>query len=109
MNQKAKPAAPKLVKFRTDYSAKTIVRVEVLRETAACVFLEPFGYQIKGKSERREAKLGEFAQYHDTWGDAHAYLMRKAERDVTQARRGLDLANGHLGNIKGMKPPKESA
>jgi len=107
VNQKVKPAAPKLVKFKTNYSAKTIVQVEVLRETTACVYLAPVGRQIKDKGERREAKISDFAQYHDTWSDAHTYLMRRAESNVKEARRQLELANGHLGNVKGMKPPKE--
>ena len=109
MNQKTKPAAPKLVKFKTDYSAKTIEPIEVLRETAQCVYLAPHRPRADGKTERREAKLGDYAQYHDTWVEARAYLLRKAESDVKEARRQLELANGHLGNIKGMKPPKEVA
>ena len=107
MNQKTKPTAPKLIKFKTGYSADKIEQVEVLRETAACVFLVPLGFQKNGKTERREAKQGDYAQYHDTWVAARAYLLCKAESKVKEVRRQLDIANGQLGNIKGMKPRKE--
>jgi hypothetical protein len=104
VNQRAKPAAPKLVKFKTDYSAKTIEPVDVTRETSACVYL-PSSFRSAG--ERREAKVSDYAQYHNSWGDAHAYLLQKAAEKVAEARRSLELANAKLGNIKGMKPPKE--
>lgn len=110
MNQKVKPAAPKLVKFKTAYSADSIEQVEVLRETAQCVFLPPYRSASKaGKTERREAKHGEFAQYHDTWTSAHAYLLDKAADKVLAARDLLKRANDKIGNIKGMKPPKDGA
>lgn len=111
MNQVKKPSAPKptptLQKFKTDYSGKKIEPVLVIRETAAFVYV-PNPYATRDeKPERREAKSGEFGQYHDTWDAAHAYLMDKAKGKVEAARRRLELANAELGNIKGLKPPKE--
>lgn len=100
-----KAAAPMLVKFRTDYNANRIDVVEVLRETNASVFF----LGSHGRTECREAKMSDWKQYHDTWADAHAYLMAKAQSCVDRARRALELANGHLGNVKGMKPPRDGA
>jgi hypothetical protein len=107
MDQESKPEVPGLIKFRTGYGADRIERVEVLRETSACVYLPRNATRGNPKGEQREAKLSEFAQYHDTWNAAHAYLIRKAEGDVDMARGRLEVARGKLGNIKGMKPPKE--
>ena len=105
MDQKEQLSLP-LVKFKTGYSADNIERVEVLRETAQCVYLPS---HCPGKTERRDAKRSEYTQYHDTWAEARAYLMQKAQTAVIAARRNLELANARLGNIKGMKPPKETA
>jgi hypothetical protein len=109
MDQKKTPATPMLVKFKTDYSGKTIERVEVIRETAASVYVAKNSVFGNAKGERRDAKRSEYAQYHDTWADAHAYLMERAEERVTDARNRLQQASGHLGNIKGMKQPEELA
>lgn len=97
-----------ITKYKTKWSKNSIERVEVLRETEAFVYVSTDGWTKSGKGERRQAKLGEFAQYHNTWADAHAYLMADAENSVTHARSRLEQAKGHLGNIKGMKPPKEA-
>jgi hypothetical protein len=97
-----------IIKYRTDHFADKIEKVEVLRETDACVYVPATGYRKSGSGERRESKLSDYAQYHDTWADAHAYLLQKAERVVKSARQQLEAANGKLGNIKGMRPPKDA-
>jgi hypothetical protein len=104
-----KEAAPGLVKFKTGGINGGIERVEVIRETEACVYVPTQGWSRTGKGERREAKRSDWTQYHDTWADAHAYLMGKAQSCVDSARRELEQANGRLGNVKGMKPPKADA
>jgi hypothetical protein len=95
-----------IVKFKTGFTREPIERVEVLRETKASVYVPTNGFQPKGEKERREAKMTEYAQYHDTWEAAHEFLMVRAQAEVAKARRSLELANSKLGNIKGMKPPK---
>ncbi|WP_306393416.1 hypothetical protein [Telluria beijingensis] len=107
MDQKTKLAPPTLVKFKTGHRAGVIERVEALRETPAFVVLPIVGRPAGTRREYREAKRGEFAQYHDSWGEAHAHLMSEAQIKVNAARRSLELANAAMGNIKGMKPPKE--
>lgn len=91
-----------IVKFKTEYDADSIHRVEVVRETKVSVFLARNTNRRSDKAERREAKFGTFDQYHDTWEAAHAYLMEKATEKVVEARYQLERANGKLGNIKGM-------
>jgi hypothetical protein len=108
MNQKEKPATPMLVKFKTGYDATRIERIEAIRETAECVILPINGRTLKGKVERREAKRSEWAQYHDTWVDAHAYLVERAEAQVQGLRLQLQRASGTVGNLKGMKQPEDA-
>jgi hypothetical protein len=95
-----------LVKFETGYSADSIKQIEIERETAQCVWLYTNSIDKNNvRGTRRSAKRDSYAQYHDTWGDAHAFLIAKAEGNVAACRRSLESANGKLGNIKGMKPP----
>ena len=56
---------------------------------------------------RRESRESDWNSYHETWADAHAALLAKAERELTAARLRLEHAQGELGRIKGMKPPAE--
>jgi hypothetical protein len=98
-----------LVKFVTSLARLTIEQVACTRETDSSVFIEKIVRASSGDhtEESRHAKRGEVKQFHDTWELARDYLMERAERGVTHARRRLELANAELGNIKGMKPPKE--
>lgn len=98
-----------IIKYRTDHFADKIEKVEVLRETEACVYLSRNPTLGNKKDERREAKMSDYAQYHDSWADAHTYLMKKAEIAVKYASQNLKKANGKLGNIKGMTPPKDAS
>jgi hypothetical protein len=56
---------------------------------------------------RRESRSSDWCSYHDTWADAHAALLAKAERELAAARLQLQRAQGDHGRIKGMKPPVE--
>jgi hypothetical protein len=94
-----------LVKFKTVGWGKGLIEpVECERETDLCVWVARF----KGSKPTRQAKISGYDCYHDTWELAHEYLMKKAQRAVDHARHILESENGKLGNIKGMKPPKES-
>jgi hypothetical protein len=55
----------------------------------------------------RESRESAWNSYHETWADAHAALLAKAERELAGARLRLEHAQGELGRIKGMKPPVE--
>lgn len=59
---------------------------------------------IKGRRFNRDA----WQFYSPTWEEAHAHLLADAEARVLAARRSLELAQGYLGNAKGMKPPPPS-
>lgn len=96
-----------IIKYRTTLMNSKIEVVNCIRETESSVFLA--GSDMRGKfKERREGKKTEWQQYHDTWSDAHSFLINRAEKEVLDARHRLEFANGRLGNIKGMKPPSET-
>jgi hypothetical protein len=92
-----------MIKYKTDRYAPTKIEVvEVLRETEKTVYRASV---CIGRPEYREAKKTEYHQYHDTWEAAHAHLLKRATTVLENARAGLALAQGTLGNVKGMKPP----
>jgi hypothetical protein len=85
-----------MIKYKTKGWGKgQIEMVEVDRETDSSVFID--GY--------RRAKRSSYDNFFDTWEDAHAYLLKKAENSASYARRNLEIANGELGNIRGLKNP----
>ena len=53
------------------------------------------------RNGRRESRATDWASYHETWTDAHAAILHKAERH-------LDAALRQLERIKGMKPPADA-
>lgn len=91
-----------IAKYRTRWAGSRWARIEAVkveRETNACVWI----------NGRRAAKANGYEHYHNTWEEAHSFLMKAAELSVTNARRQLELASSHLGNIKGMKKPQEGS
>jgi hypothetical protein len=72
-----------------------IKEVEVDRETEASVWVEG----------RRQNKITGYEVVHDTWDDAHRYLLVKAAEKVESARRKLEEHKSYLGKVKGMKKP----
>jgi len=72
-----------------------ITEIEVDRETDTSVW-------VNGK---RRQKMTDYEIVHDTWGDAHSYLLAAGEARVVNARRTLEEHKSYLGNVKGMKRP----
>jgi hypothetical protein len=57
---------------------------------------------------RRESRSGSWASYHETWADAHAAMLAKAERELDAARCRLERVQNEHGRIKAMKPPADA-
>jgi hypothetical protein len=55
------------------------------------------------RNGRRESRATSLFSYHETWADAHAAMLHKAERKLANCRRELERAQGNYGRIKGMK------
>ncbi len=47
-------------------------------------------------------KLGRNIAYFDTWEEARDFLMCRAQANVNQSGRALNIANSRLRDIKGM-------
>ena len=87
-----------MIKYRTRFD--NIEAIEVVRETKKQVVLPANSW---GK-ETSENKVSNWTNWHETWEEAHAFLVSKAEREVESLRLQLEQAKGRLGQIKGMKP-----
>lgn len=87
-----------MIKYRTRFD--NIEALEVERETDKQVVLPA----QNGFRSRKENKKSDWSNWHDTWGDAHAFLIARAEREVESLRMRLEQAKGRLGQIKGMTP-----
>ena len=94
-------------KWKTQNGTAEIDCVECTRETAASVWLP---WRIGGVAEpveKKAAKEGGSCTYHDTWEDAHKYLMARAAQKVESARRQLQLAHAFEGNVKGQRSRRQ--
>jgi len=93
-------------------SSRNIEQVECSKVTEKSVFIvaEPMwnGEMYRFKKPQRENMVSGYRSYHKTWADAHAALLAKAERELVDARRKLEYAQGEHGRIKVMKPPADA-
>lgn len=76
-----------------------IEEVEVERETEQSVW-------VNGS---RSAKRSSWANFYDTWQEAHDALWSRQTSRINSVRMQLERSKSVLGNINGMKPPKEPA
>lgn len=96
-------------KFKAGGYNGRIEKVECVSETAKMLVTREKCWSGDKLYERKYLKISGSDCYFDTWDEAKALLMSRAESKVLSARRSLELAQAELGNIKGMKPPKEDA
>ncbi len=80
--------------FKTSKWGTRVEPVEVLRISEKSIFITNRG---RGRSERRENRVSEWATYHETLEQAvthqREYLTRKAQQaSETAARAAIDLA-----------------
>ncbi len=53
----------------------------------------------------RKAQSSGLGAFFDSWDEAHAYVAKQASDRLASARVQLAAAQGHAGNVKGMKRP----
>lgn len=101
-------------------SGRRISEVVVLREKPASLVIREKEFRITWDAElngvatdeperfreKTVRKQGAYENYFSDWDSAHLFLLEEAERDLTAARVRLAAAQGHLGNIKGLKKPE---
>ncbi len=94
-----------ITKYRTDgkYPRALIVPVEVVRETEHCVFLPTEKTRRNQLGERKESKLTEFHEYHDSFDLAKKSLTEKAERQILNAQMSLERARAFADEVKVMQ------
>lgn len=70
-----------------------------------------FAYRYMAKialvERGRRQQSSALGAFHATWEDAHKALTEYAEVELKNARRALEKAQGHYGNVRGMKSPGE--
>lgn len=87
------------------FSAK-ISEVEVVEQTKCLITIKETGYDGKKRVNRYRKDAGHRA-FFDTWQEAHNALLNLAHDAVESAQIDLDRAYEKLGEINGMKEPKQ--
>jgi hypothetical protein len=80
-----------IVKYEISSYGYSIKRVEADRESQHCIWL--------GKNRRAKADT-----FFDTFDEAKAYLVDRAQKRLEAARLQLQRAQGEYGSAQGLKP-----
>ena len=82
--------------YRVGYVGHGIEELEVIRETASCVFF------ASGRNAERETREAKPDRWFSTWDDAHAFILKTANDRVasTLEKLGRDIAD--VKKIKSM-------
>lgn len=80
-------------------------RVEVIRETAKCVFVAS-NYRFDKNGERKNLKASSGYRYFDTFDEAKNHLLAIGERRVTERKNYLKSGEDDLRAIQEMEEPK---
>lgn len=97
-----------IIKWKTErYNRSSIVRIECTRETEHTVWM--MGRWGKKNKENKAAKISDWGRYHDSWAQAHAYLLEKAERSLVYAQKALEDAHEELRKVESLEEPDEQA
>lgn len=99
------------IKWRTGMSClakEGIEPVACVKETKCYLWIKHKDWNGH-ESGQRCSKDSFWTQFHNTWEEAHAYLLSKAQAKVDSARRRLDSAQSHLNRIQDLRKPPEDA
>lgn len=91
--------------YRVNRWNADISPVEVVKETPKQLVVRHHEAWRKADIESRRDKRSSSDNYFPTWEEAHAFLMEQADAKLKNARRALEVAQSHHGNVKGMKKP----
>ena len=80
-------------KYRADIGYREAIhKVQIEKETEASIWIDG----------RRRGKSSEYSSYFDTWDQAHAYLIKKADGNLHRAKVSLALAQKAYNKTKEM-------
>ena len=85
-----------MIKFRAEkyFSSDAIEQFEVIKETPNQItYLRGEESNLR---ERRENKCGAYHQWHDTWEEAHQFLIEDAIKRINHIRDNLGNAERKL-------------
>ena len=93
-----------MVKYKSRMGA--ITKHEILRETPKQVVLERKSWD--GKTYQiRESKRTDFHQWHDSWEDAHEFLVRQKRQKIAYIKEQLGREEKKLIELESWTEPKE--
>ena len=92
----------KKYKINIKWMRPEIEEIDVIRETEKQVVMNS---DWRGR-ERREAKVSEFYEYHNTWIEAYGRLLELASKRIVVAEKSLYEANQNYSDIVVMKHPE---
>ncbi len=76
-----------------------IRKLTCTKETARFVWLD--NYYGRGSN----LQIAKVPNVFNSWAEAHLELTRRADEKLSLARRQLQVAQGFVGNVSGMKEP----
>ncbi|MES0444923.1 MAG: hypothetical protein ABUJ92_00120 [Desulfobacterales bacterium] len=89
-----------MIKYKASWKYSfTVEKVEVTRETECYVFVDCDGWAKK----RKESKRADGYKYYDSFDEAKAALLERAEENAEFYRNELEATNGFIENIKGLR------
>lgn len=89
-----------MIKYKTSFLFDEIETIEIEGETKTQVILP----SKNGKPSRRERKKSSFVNYHDSWDEAHKYLLEHAEKEIENLRKETEKAQEKIEKIRRMSP-----
>ena len=84
---------------RSTVAAKSVFLLWSSRETKKCVFVKGWN-----NTERRELKNSEYSGYFDSWEEAQAFLIARAQKKVASLEASFNFAMENLKEIENLKP-----
>lgn len=85
-------------KYLIDRFGNKISAHECVKETSRFAWLKGVYVHVEPVTKKKKSDV------FNTWAEAHAELMRRTEARLADARRALQVAQSHAGNVRGMKP-----
>ena len=82
-----------------------IVPVLVVKETEKSLWIKVEWRSRDNVAETLTSQRKKSDKYHKTWEAAHLELLKRANENVEQQKRELDLVRSELDEIVKMKPP----
>jgi hypothetical protein len=93
-----------IIKWKTyDWWGDRIDRVECTRETNRCVWIAYKAF----KGEMRHLKKSVHQAYHDTWEDAHSYLIEQAKFKIQEQQKYIHQLQDYYDKVVKMEKSEE--